>query len=556
MSRLTLMVAAIVTTGAVLAPAAAGAAGGLDPSFGTSGEASYSLSFMGKAQSGNPEALALAAGAKIDVVGTASCGCGEWRILAARLLENGGLDPSFDSGGTVITSADPSEDEGTHVNVLQEARAGVVEADGAVVAVGERVQARLTASGQLDPTFENGSAPMNSFALVKLPSGDLLGAGEDPTEGDQRYPALERMLPDGAPDLSFGAEGIVKLPDHPGESVKESAQDALQLPSGEILLAGDGSVSNADDDTVEQFAWLAEVTANGSLDPSFGSGGIDYLPGEGGFGRLMGLAREPSGEIVLASEQPVGPEVWHAAVWGFSAGGARDPGFGAGGTTLIPIGEPGDSTTSSAVATDSQGDIYVAVNQIGPERLTKSAYISALTPTGQLDTAFAQGGLAALGRPSQFSALLVDAAGRLTVAGSSNEDLFFERLTGATSSGSTSTTSPAGASTPAKGVPLLAGKAVSPLRGSVSCKLVAARRGHKRIEQCTLYLRQLKGHWSSIEVLLARGNHRLDRKRLGHVHVPARFTFDVSRTATPLRWTVVLRQGKHLARASWTVTPK
>jgi hypothetical protein len=69
-----------------------------------------------------------------------------------------------------------------------------------------------------------------------------------------------------------------------------------------------------------------------------------------------------------------------------------------------------------------------------------------------------------------------------------------------------------------------------------------------------LSLRQVKGRWRSIEVLVTRDGHRLARKRLKRVRMPAKFSVEVPAGATPLQWTVLLRQGRRIERAIWTVT--
>jgi uncharacterized delta-60 repeat protein len=552
-SRLPSVLVVVLAMAATVPALAAGAPGELDASFGSGGQVTFPLSLRGFPQGLSAESVALGTSGKIEVIGTASSGGGEWRIFAARLLEDGQLDTSFGSAGTVITSADPKEDEGTGVNVVQPVNAGVVEPDGSIVGVGNRVQVRLTASGQLDPSFENGSSPLDSYALMQLPGGDLLAAGEDPTEGRTQYPALERMLPSGAPDATFGNEGVVTLPNHPGEDVLERARAALLLPDGEILLAGDGGVDNPQ---VGQagFGWLAEVTASGSLDPSFGTGGIDYVPAQYSYEHEVAIAREPDGEVLLASEQETGSEHWQAAVWGFTASGAADPTFGTDGVARIPATEPGGEAFSSALTIDGQGYIYLAANQDSSTGTASGAYIARLTPAGRLDTTFAHEGIAAFTGPA-INSLVVDGEGRLIAAGGhrrdssdTDENVFLARLFG----GMAPTIPGPSPQLPSKP----SAKAVPLLRGSASCK-TRRRRLHdgkrERIERCTLSLRDLTGRWKTLEVILTRNGHRVARELLKRVRMPTSFTVDVPASKSTLRWIVTVRQGKRLGHDAWTV---
>ncbi len=264
-------VALVYAVAFVPAPATA-APGDLDPSFGDAGQTSFRLSFHERVQEGEPATVAFPGDGDIELMGTATPPPGSaWRMFAARLQEDGALDPAFGSGGTVITRLPPEAEE-THTIPVQSIFAGALEADGAMVGVGPRVEGRLSAAGAFDPSFRN-QLQMNAFAVVGLPDGQMLAAGETPTEGEvARYPTLERLLADGAPDLSFGTEGLVRLPDRAGPTARESAHSILLLPDGELLLAGIGEVPG------EQFGWLAEVTATGSLDRSFGDEGVDYVP--------------------------------------------------------------------------------------------------------------------------------------------------------------------------------------------------------------------------------------------------------------------------------------
>ena len=221
---------------------AAASPGELDPSFGSGGIASFRLSLRGTPEDGDPATLAFGPGGAIDVAGTASSSAGgERRAFGARLLESGALDPSYGSGGSVVTSVPPS-DEGVGLDPYQLVQAGVLEGDGAMVLVGRRTQGRLTSSGQFDSSFQAGNSPLNSYALVQSPDRDMLAAGETPTEGSgARYATLERVLPNGEPDLSFGPEGLVQLPVRSGPQVRDRALGMVVLAGGETLSRRGGT---------------------------------------------------------------------------------------------------------------------------------------------------------------------------------------------------------------------------------------------------------------------------------------------------------------------------
>jgi uncharacterized delta-60 repeat protein len=532
------------------------AAGGLDPSFGSGGQVSFPLSLRGAQQNGRPTTLMFTAAGDIEVTGTASPPHGgEWRAFAARVREDGTLDPSFGTGGSVVTSLPPS-DEGSGVLPDHSVEAGVLEGDGALVLAGPRTQGRLTPGGVFDSSFEAGNSPLNSFALAYLSGGDALAAGETPTEGNgPRYATLERLQPDGAPDPSFGREGLVQLPTRAGPQVRESARSILALEDGDILIAGVG-VIYGEGVKEETYDWLARVTPGGSLDPSFGQDGKQYVPaltpyqGERG----VTLAREPDGVIVLAGEEPTGAGHWQAAAWGFLSDGSPDPSFGTGGATGIAPLDAEATSQATTIAADSNGNLYIAVDQESQNQpYHPGSFVTRLTPSGQPDSAYGTGGTVSFA-PATIDSLAVDSEGRLNLAGVRGEEVFLARLLGGAAPTTTTTTT----TTPAVGNPSNAppgGTATHPRSERVSCSRAPRTVGHRRVELCTLTLSYLPGRWKSVLVRIRRG-HRLIAQRLlkpPRTSVTLRFQLPASNRKT--NWTVTLINGKRHVTITRTVAP-
>jgi uncharacterized delta-60 repeat protein len=162
-------------------------------------------------------------------------------IALARYLENGTLDTSFGNQGTIITRI------GTRLN---QANAVVAQADGKIV-----VSGTSCLSGR-DPNYPNWD-----FVVV-------------------RYNA------DGSLDLTFGEGGVVLT-----DLGRYDDAYALALQeNGRILVVG-----------TRDFAKLALVryTTRGTLDQSFGTGGIVYTKiSQSTVGNAIGL--QSSGRIVVA----------------------------------------------------------------------------------------------------------------------------------------------------------------------------------------------------------------------------------------------------------------
>src|SRR5262249_9328805 len=147
--------------------------------------------------------------------------------------------------------------------------------------------------GRVITTFPNGSSEVGGLALQ--PDGKILAAGRS-----ARGFALARYLDDGSLDLAFGEGGTVTTSFGPNRGSDASAL-ALQ-DDGKIVVAGTagGSPSFVDYD----FA-LARYNTDGTLDESFGVGGLVTT----GFGSSYDIAYsvvlQPDGRIVAAGQATI-----------------------------------------------------------------------------------------------------------------------------------------------------------------------------------------------------------------------------------------------------------
>ena len=541
----------------VLPANALAVAGGLDPSFGSGGQVSFPLSLRGGRQDGAATSLMLTTAGAIEVAGTASPSHGgEWRAFAARVTEDGTLDPSFGTGGMVVTGLPPS-DEGPGLLPDHSVEAGVLEGDGALVVVGPRTQGRFTASGAFDSTFEAGNSPLNSFALASLPGGETLAGGETPTEGNvSRYATLERVLPDGAPDPSFGKEGLVVLPNRSSpHQVNESVRGVLVLEDGDLLVAGVG-VIYGEGVKEENYDWLARLTPSGSLDPSFGEGGEEYVPALTPYQseRGVSLVREPDGVIVLAGNEPTGAGRWLPAAWGFFPDGSPDPSFGTDGVTTIAPLDAEATSQARAIAVDGSGDLYIAVGQDSRnEPYDPGSFVTRLTPSGQPDTTYGAGGAVSFAPAINIDSLAVDSQGRLDIAGGHEGEVFLARLLGEATPATTASITPA-AGKPSNTPP--GGTTKTRTRSErVSCNRDPRVVRHRRVEQCALTLSHLPGKWKSVLVRIHRGHRLIAQRSLNSLRAPVTLRFQLPAGNRKTTWTVTLINGKHHLTTTQTVAP-
>jgi uncharacterized delta-60 repeat protein len=215
-----------------------------------------------------------------------------------RLQADGSFDPTFGTAGVSVDPM-PQGSSGSFYGVAD----AVIQPDGSIVTSamvaptsGSHFElARFTPDGALDTTFgDQGTVetpiqiPFNSAETLALESdGKILLAGSTPLPpGSQNGNlALVRYNSDGTPDATFGTNGEVTMP-YLGWVTK-----ALLEPNGRVVLAGThANVGNE----------LIRLNADGTLDDTFGTGGVVDLGYEGIFSSVV---EQADGRYVFSSSQ-------------------------------------------------------------------------------------------------------------------------------------------------------------------------------------------------------------------------------------------------------------
>jgi uncharacterized delta-60 repeat protein len=291
--------------------------GALDSTFGNKGIALVPFPLASAAF-----ALAIQSNGQIVVGGTTNGAAGASAFALARYNSNGALDSTFGSGGEVITS---------FANLAASLQVVLVQPNGDMVASGQFVAiglpyvypsgaalARYTSNGELDVTFGTagtvtlpGVAELTALALVSngqilftsnsiglalnangsaygtvsgivaiahegsmdfQPNGELVGAVQQATQRDSETTAVlvTRTYANGSADSTFTAPLFDFNSGTEIEEFNQSSPLALSIASAGQILVGGSSSTNA---TVPVFG-LARLNSNGSLDTTFGSGGV------------------------------------------------------------------------------------------------------------------------------------------------------------------------------------------------------------------------------------------------------------------------------------------
>ena len=154
-------------------------------------------------------------------------------------------------------------------------------------------------------------------------------------------------------------------------------------PDGKILAAGT-SVSSA---YGQSDLALARYLPDGSLDASFGAGGRLQLDVDGTEDRLTAMALQPDGRIVACASAFYPSHLGVAAILRLDAGGSLDPTFGTGGRVLT------QAVGCSAVKVQSDGKLVVFGGISVPAPVYGTIAAARLLPDGSFDASFGQGGI-------------------------------------------------------------------------------------------------------------------------------------------------------------------
>jgi len=235
-------------------------------------------------------------------------------------------------------------------------------------------------------------------------NGRIVVAGQTPDVFPNHGVRLARLMPDGSNDPSFGSDGYAEL--FPAFDFYPRSL-ALQ-PDGRILVGGT-------DLTGLGRLVVVRFLADGSLDPSFGSGGIagvDFAPARAGGGAM---ALQSDGRIVVAGGTgPEGTSDFAAAR--LEADGALDASFGSGGRAVLDVSPGVDVVQAVAVLAD--GRIVLGGRTDAPAGYALA--MARLLSTGSPDTSFGTGGkvLLQVGESAECRALALQPDGKVVAVGS------------------------------------------------------------------------------------------------------------------------------------------
>jgi len=318
-------------------------------------------------------------------------------VQMARATD-GDLDPTFGTGGMVMTDLNRSTDL---------ANAVAIQSDGKLVVVGQTyknndfsgedfVVTRYNADGTLDNTFGSGGRVRTDFpGLAAVPSSVVIQPDGKIVVAGGAFPLftflgnfeIVRYNPNGSLDRSFGTGGIVTTTFPEG-----SYANAVALQSdGKIIAAGTVFVDfNPGESSNTDFA-LARYNPDGSPDATFGNGGQVSTDFVGFEDDAFSVLIQPDGKIVAVGSANAPATFYDFAAVRYLSNGTIDTTFGVAGKVRTDFGDQNfDRARSAALQPD--GRIVAAGFAISQNGGVQNFAVARYTSTGILDTTFSRDG--------------------------------------------------------------------------------------------------------------------------------------------------------------------
>jgi uncharacterized delta-60 repeat protein len=423
-------------------------AGALDPTFGNSaGYVTTALSSgndQGQRVLLEPSGNIVAAGATTVSVTTKKVTTTVPVFGAVTYNPDGSLDTAFGSGGIVRQLF---VGQGVYQSILFDAAlepTGPTGDDKILLAGQDSAQGglalmRLNPNGGLDTTFGGNGQVITAFqtsgnvnaeradAVAVTNSGQIVAIGTD----QSHTWLLARYNPDGSLDTTFGTGGKATMVFSSSALAFDAEVAAVtQQPDGKLVVVGKEYYSNYPAAGTTYNGVVARFNANGSLDTSFGNGGV-VITALGTATRIQnrGVALYPvagtanDGKIVVTgmvfTNAPGAAITSEWAIERYNPNGSLDTTFG-NGTGYVIISNPQITQglrVAQAVTIESDGKpIVVGIGGNNPY----VSQVARLNVDGSLDASFGNGGLvttAVLGTSFANAVAIQPADGKIVVAG-------------------------------------------------------------------------------------------------------------------------------------------
>ena len=294
----------------------------------------------------------------------------------------------------------------------------------------------LARPGDLDPSFgDNGRVFVDvandadlAATVLQQPDGKIVvGRGNSASNDDL---SVVRFNSDGSLDSSFDGDGRTSL-DIRG--IKAVTSVVLRQIDGKIVAAG---WSGSSADSVDRNFALARYNTNGSVDTSFGAGGVVIHDLGGWSDAISAVVQQADGRLVAAGTTDGGASATSDMVFvRFHANGSLDQSFGANGAVTINFHESTGFDAVRSLVQHTDGAL-IATGIATPSNAYshEDMAVVRLLPDGTPDASFDGDGRAIVhltdpfgqgrGNMAEASAVATEPDGGVVVAGNGNHTIW------------------------------------------------------------------------------------------------------------------------------------
>ena len=298
-------------------------------------------------------------------------------FMILRFNTNGMLDSSFGVGGIAVIDIANQADQ-AHAIALQSTGKIIVAGEANVSPLPNNVPEsaaiiRLNSNGTLDTSFgTNGRVVLPSANDFNSMSALAINPDDSIVFSFQNL--VQKLTADGKVDSTFGTKGVVSF--GPDTTVSQ----IIPTVGNKLLLAVENDSNQG---------WVERLNSNGSTDSTFGTNGqINNL-----LGPILGAA---NGAFIFATEQSVSQHL---------PNGSLDPSFGTGGQTLLPPPPSSDNSIFPVQLTYApDGKIVLLSSFVTHSHVDNQFAVLRLNANGTIDTSFAGGNYSLTANPANGDA--------------------------------------------------------------------------------------------------------------------------------------------------------
>ena len=301
------------------------------------------------------------------------------------LAHAGDLDCTFGNGGVALHSGGGAFGVG-------------VQSTQNIVIVGNAGSApqlmRFTPTGALDTTFGTAGvanpaitgASASTFSMAVDSQDRIIVGGLASIAGVQEA-FVARYTPDGALDSSFNGTGWLAW-EWTGTPATDRVNDVAVDLSDRVIAGG---TSDSTPQTGSSIAAVARITSSGTLDSTFGTGGVYHDAINASVdSEVRGVAVQPDGKVLAVG--PSGallPSVRMSRIFRLTASGVPDTGFNTTGFNTVDFSRSGTDNYSFKVRVDSVGRAVM----LGVISSPNDQALARFTTAGALDSTFGTSGI-------------------------------------------------------------------------------------------------------------------------------------------------------------------